>query len=225
MEVIVPAAGLSTRFPGVIPKYLLKDSNGKIMLNNAIEPYIGQYNVTVGILKQHDDLYDSGDIVRQLGVNVVVLPEVTKGPADTVYQIIKLAHIDVDDSMLIKDCDSYFNHEVSDGNYICISTVSEHDVLYKIANKSFVIANEHGIAQSIVEKSIVSNEFCVGGYKFGRINDFTLVYEQLVDSMANEFFVSHIIQYNISNGKTFLTKHVTDYVDVGTIKEWQERNC
>ena len=224
MEVIVPAAGLSTRFPGVIPKYLLKDSNGKIMLNNAIEPYIGQYNVTVGILKQHDDLYGSGDIVRQLGVNVVVLPEVTKGPADTVYQIIKLGQIDVEHSMLIKDCDSYFNHDVSDGNYICISTVSEHDVLYKIANKSFVIANEHGIVQSIVEKSIISNEFCVGGYRFGRINDFTLAYEQLVDSMTNEFFVSHIIQYNISNGKTFLTKKVTDYVDVGTIKEWQERN-
>jgi hypothetical protein len=224
MEVIVPAAGLSTRFPGTVPKYLLTDNNGKIMLHNAIEPYIGKYNVTVGILKQHDELYNSGDIIRELGVNVVVLPEVTRGPADTVYQIINLAQIHIDHSFFIKDCDSYFDHEVSDGNYICISTVSEHDVLYKIANKSFVIANEHGIVQSIVEKSIVSNEFCVGGYKFNRIYDFVSAYEKLIHSMTNEFFVSHIIQYNISNGKTFLTKKVTEYVDVGTIKEWQEQN-
>jgi len=223
MEIIVPAAGLSTRFPGTIPKYLLEDCNGKIMLNNSIEPYLGKYNITVGILKQHDDLHNSGDIVRQLGVDVVVLPEVTKGPADTVYQIIKRANIDHEKSMLIKDCDSYFNHSVTDSNYICTSTVSEHDVLYKIANKSFVIANEHGVVQSIVEKSIVSNDFCVGGYKFNRIHDFVSAYEKLIDSMTNEFFVSHIIQYNISNGKTFLTKPVTDYVDVGTIKEWQSR--
>lgn len=220
----MPAAGLSTRFPGTIPKYLLEDTNGKIMLNNSIEPYIGTYNVTVGILKQHDELYNSGDIVRRLGVNVVVLPEVTKGPADTVYQIIRLARIDNERPMLIKDCDSYFDHEITDGNYICTSTVSEHDVLYKIANKSFVIANEHGIVQSIVEKSIVSDDFCVGGYKFNRVNDFTLAYETLIDSMTTEFFVSHIIQYNISRGKMFLTKSVSNYVDVGTIKEWQERN-
>ena len=30
MEVIVPAAGLSTRFPNMPPKYLLTDSNGNI---------------------------------------------------------------------------------------------------------------------------------------------------------------------------------------------------
>lgn len=225
MEVIVPAAGLSTRFPGMIPKYLLEDNNGNIMLHNAIEPYIGKYNVTVGILKQHDELFNSGEIVRQLGVNVVVIPEVTKGPADTAYQIIKLAQIHEDSQLFIKDCDSYFNHEPSDGNYICISTVSEHDVLYKIANKSFVIANDQGIVQSIVEKSIVSNEFCVGGYKFARTINFTTAYKRLIDTMSNEFFVSHCIQYNIINGQTFLTKRVTDYVDVGTIKEWQERNA
>jgi bifunctional N-acetylglucosamine-1-phosphate-uridyltransferase/glucosamine-1-phosphate-acetyltransferase GlmU-like protein len=224
MEVIVPAAGLSTRFPGTIPKYLLKDNNGKIMLHNAIEPYIGKYNITVGILKQHDEMFDSGNIVRQLGVKVVVIETVSKGPADTVYQIIKLADLNTKESMLIKDCDSYFNHNVSEGNYICTSTIGEHEILFKIDNKSFVIANENNIVQTIVEKSVVSNEFCVGGYKFDNIQKFITYYESLLSTMTSEFFVSHLIQYGISKGEIFLTKRVSDYADVGTIKEWEARN-
>jgi hypothetical protein len=226
MELIIPAAGLSTRFPGTIPKYLLTDVNNKLMITNAISPYIDQCRVTIGVLQKHEELYKSSNLIKNelgLTVNVVVLPEVTNGPAESIYQISKLANLPLKNAVFIKDCDSYFDHTMSDGNYVCISNVREHDVMYRIANKSFVITNEHGIIQNIVEKSIVSNEFCVGGYKFNKLSDFLLGYELLSNCMKTEFFVSHIIQYNINNGATFLSKPVTGYVDVGTILEWQTR--
>lgn len=224
MELIVPAAGLSTRFPGTKPKYLLTDTNNRLMISNAIQPYVEQCNITIGVLRQHEELYNaSAEIKNELGsaINIIVLPEVTNGPADTVYQIANLANISTDSPVLIKDCDSYFDHDITDGNYVCVSNAIEHDVMYKIANKSFVIANEHGIIQNIIEKSIVSNVFCVGGYKFNKLSDFTSGYTALIGSMKTEFFISHVIQYNISSGDTFLVKYVTDYVDVGTIQEWQ----
>ncbi len=33
--------------------------------------------------------------------------------------------------------DSYFDHDFSDGNYVCVSKISEHEVLKKLASKSF----------------------------------------------------------------------------------------
>ena len=39
MEIIVPAAGLSTRFPNMRPKYTLTDFTGKMMFEKAIAPF------------------------------------------------------------------------------------------------------------------------------------------------------------------------------------------
>ena len=40
MEIVVPAAGLSTRFPDMKPKYLLYDYKHDMMLINALRPFI-----------------------------------------------------------------------------------------------------------------------------------------------------------------------------------------
>jgi 2-C-methyl-D-erythritol 4-phosphate cytidylyltransferase len=36
MEIIIPAAGLSTRFPNMRPKYTLTDYTGKMMIEKSI---------------------------------------------------------------------------------------------------------------------------------------------------------------------------------------------
>ena len=87
MEIIVPAAGLSTRFAGMKPKYLLYDYKGELMLKNAIRPFLGQYHITIGILKEHDVKYQASKFLEHefgMLINVVVLDEPTRGPADTV---------------------------------------------------------------------------------------------------------------------------------------------
>ena len=58
MEIILPAAGLSTRFPNMRPKFTLTDYKGMMMFERAIQYYIGKYNVTIGILKEHDTKYN-----------------------------------------------------------------------------------------------------------------------------------------------------------------------
>lgn len=226
MEIIVPAAGLSSRFPNMKPKYLLADYKKNIMLESAIGQYLGKYSITIGILKEHADRYDAiAQIQSYLGdkVNIVVLDELTRGPAETVYQIIQKANIDKDSPILIKDCDSFFNHDTDADNYICVSKIGDHEVLKKLYSKSFVISNNQGVIQQIVEKSVVSDTFCVGAYKFKSAAMFCESFNR-ISSISEELFVSHVIQDCLTNGEIFLEKSVTNYTDVGTFNDWQEYN-
>jgi len=225
MEIIVPAAGLSSRFPNMKPKYLLYDFEHKLMLEKAVAPYLEQgLHITIGVLKEHDEKYNATSFIRhEMGdkVNVVIIPKVTKGPAETVYQILQLANI-TDGSFMVKDCDSFFSHKYSDGNYICTSDIASHEVLNRLKAKSFVVSNEQGIVTSIIEKRVVSNKFCVGGYKFDSVKDYKQAFESI--SQEREVFVSDVISVMLQNGHIFSENTSTNYVDVGTSKEWFEYN-
>ena len=224
MEVIVPAAGLSTRFPNLPPKYLLRDESGTMMLRKALHPYL-KYPTTVGILQDHIDRYDAYNKLFEefaFEIEIVTIPKVTKGPADTVYQIFnkKVSH---DGPFLIKDCDSYFNHEIVHGNYICVSKVQNNEILFNLAGKSFVKTNDQGIITDIVEKEVVSDKFCVGGYKFDSIKQYEKTFESIKNDV-NEIFVSHVIQKMLIDGEIFFENSVENYSDVGTIEEWKKYN-
>jgi hypothetical protein len=226
MEIIVPAAGLSTRFPGMKPKYLLYDYKHDMMLMNALRTYRQKgCRIHIGILKEHQEQYK---VIEQIQhewydmVNFVVLDEPTRGPADTVYQILQKSQVNPHTPILIKDCDSFFEHDYEGDNYICVSKISQHEVLKKLSSKSFVKSNEQGIITDIVEKQVVSDTFCVGGYKFESAGLFMRYFETL--NTTNEVFVSDVIQNCISKGYVFTEKLVSDYVDVGTADDWFEYN-
>lgn len=225
MEIVVPAAGLSTRFPNMKPKYLLYDYKGEMMIMNALRSFRhAGYKINIGILKEHQEKYN---VIEQISyelpdnVNYVVIDKPTRGPADTVYQILKESN--VTGEFLVKDCDSFFEHELTSGNYICVSNISKHEILKKLASKSFVIANEQGIITNIIEKQVVSDTFCVGGYKFEIAEQYISAFDY-VSKMSGEIFVSDIIGYMLDQGCVFTKKDVVNYVDVGTANDWFEFN-
>lgn len=223
MEIIIPAAGLFTRFSTAKPKYLLTDYKGKLMLFNALKPFLGKYNITIGILQEHEDKFNITEVIkREVGdINVVVLKERTRGPAETVYRILKQTGITGE--ILIKDCDSFFDYEYQAGNVVCTSNLKEYETLNRVGQKSFVVSNDQNIIQDIVEKEIVSSDFCVGGYQFESAQDFIDVFESL-NEISKEIFVSHIIQELLERHKVFVQYSVKNYVDVGTLEEWNEFN-
>lgn len=230
MEVIVPAAGLSTRFPGMRPKYTLTDFDGRMMIERAIAPYIGRHHVTVGVLYEHHSEFPIDTFLYNKygtkNIKVVVLKERTAGPADTVRQILNLGDFDFDSNrpLFIKDCDSFFDHEESDGNYVCTSNIAEHEILKRLASKSFVRANDQHIITDIIEKQVVSDKFCVGGYKFESTKLFYETYNRLNITGMQEIFVSHVIQACLEQGEIFLNRPVSNYIDVGTAEDWHEHN-
>ena len=225
----MPCAGLSTRFPNMRPKYLLSDYNNRLMIENAAKNFIGKYNITIAILKQHNEMFNAENKLREAfgdKVNIVVLDEPTSGPADTVYQAIMNSEYFFTSvsPMLIKDCDGFYDTDLVDGNAIYVSKLSKNPDIRNAPAKSYTITNEQGIITSVVEKQIVSNSFCVGGYQFASIGEYVDTFEKLKDNATSEIFVSNIIDYMISNGKVFNEKEVENFIDVGTADDWFKFN-
>jgi hypothetical protein len=226
MDIIIPAAGKSTRYLGVKPKYLLYDYKGRLAISNVIRPYLTKgHTVTVVILKEHDEKFRATDHIRNAfpfenTVKIVILDDPTSGPAETVYRGLDK----IEGSFLVKDCDNFFYHNIlpNNTNTVYVSTLENVD---KPASKSFVIHNNENIITSIVEKKVVSDVFACGGYLFASVDEYKKAYEDVVKSATSEVFVSHIINYMIhSQNSVFTSEKVSGLVDLGTQKEWDEWN-
>jgi hypothetical protein len=196
------------------------------MFERSLESFIGKHNITLGILKEHNDQYNTAEYIKNEygdAIQVIILENRTTGPADTVYQILKQAELTTEE-FLIKDCDSFFDHDYQEGNYVCVSNIRDHEILKRLASKSFIVSNDQGIITSIIEKQVVSDKFCVGGYKFESADMFMSAFEKLKDANVKEIFVSHIIEECLNDNAIFKESAVTNYVDVGTAEEWFEYN-
>ena len=225
MEIIVPCAGRSSRFPGVRPKYLLTDYSGKMMVENAVKNYIGKFNITIIILKEHDEEYGSKKkLLEAFGdnVKVVVLDNETSGPAETVYKGIVEAKIPDNSPVLVKDCDSFYDAKLENGNVIYIGKLSKHPRIRTVSAKSYTVTNNQGIITTVVEKKIVSDNFCVGGYQFESSKIFKDAFENI--NTSGEIFISHIIDYMINKNHIFIESEVENFVDVGVLEDWREYN-
>lgn len=222
MEIIVPAAGLSVRFPDMLPKYVLRASDGELMIEKALKNFIGKNKITIGILKKHDHQYGVKKILKETfgdKVSIVSLPKETNGPAETVYEI--LNRMNIEKEIFIKDCDSFFDHTVESGNYVCFSNLSE--LTKGKLSKSFINHDEKGFVKTIKEKKVTSNKFSVGGYKFYSSVMFKDVYEKSKNKVG-EIFVSDVINGCIYYGENFKSVSVQNYIDVGTLEQWIEYN-
>ena len=226
MEVIFPCAGLSTRFPNLRPKYLLTDYKGKLMIEDAVNNLCDDHRVTIAILKDHDVRFNARNkLIEAFGfkVNIITLDTPTRGPADTVYQTIIKGNVPSSAQLLIKDCDSFYDTNYTEGNAVYVSKLSKNPNVRNAAAKSYTITNDQNIITSIIEKQIVSDSFSVGGYQFASVIDFVKAYESL-QNQTTEIFVSNIVDYLISNGSVFVENEVQNYVDVGTSDDWFEFN-
>jgi len=227
MEIIVPAAGLSTRFPNMKPKYLLYDYKGEMMLMNALRPFRQKgYRMHIGILKEHEEKYN---VIKQIqyewgdNIKYVILDKPTKGPADTVYQIIESSELHTSE-IFIKDCDSFFEHDITTGdNYVCVSRIQDHGILRKLSSKSFTISNENDIITDIIEKKVVSDTFCVGGYGFESVKSYCDSFEKITEE-SREIYVSDVIAHQLNYREIFTSVNVRNYTDVGTAQDWFEFN-
>jgi len=227
MEVVIPCAGLSSRFPNLRPKYLLTDYSGKMMIEGAAKNYIGRYPITITILEEHNLKYNAKNLLKEVFgnlVRIISLPTPTSGPADTVYQTIKMAGIDRNSGLLIKDSDGFYDSEIIDGNGIYVCNLNKNPSIKNVHAKSYTITNQQQIIVSVVEKQIVSNNFCAGGYQFDNVSKFLESFETIKNSATSEIYVSNIIDYMISNGDVFIEQEVSNFYDVGTAPDWFEYN-
>jgi dTDP-glucose pyrophosphorylase len=224
MVIIVPCAGLSSRFPNSLPKYLLSCYDGKMVLENVLADYLGKYKIYVTILKEHEEKFN---IIRRLKykfgdkITIVTLENRTKGAAETVYRTIKLLNFKDDTPFIVRDCDSFFKYDIKEtGNYVYCEHINNGD---NLLGKSYIETNNQNIVTNIIEKKIISEYFCVGGYQFNSVGEYKQQFES-TSSTNGELYISEIIGNMINNGEAFVKLQVKNYIDVGTIKEFRKYN-
>lgn len=221
MNVIILAAGKSSRFPNMRPKYLLTCYDHKLMIEHAIECFDELDNITIVILKEHCEQYQADVFLREaLGdkIHIVILDHITNGPAETAMLAIKEQNIT--GPIFIKDCDTFLQFTPESGNRIAVANLKDYPTIKNVGGKSFVKSNEQGIIQSIVEKQVVSNIFSVGGYQFNSATMFVDQAAKLINTSNQEVYISHVIDSLIADGEVFSTLPVASFVDVGTANDW-----
>lgn len=223
-SLILPAAGFSTRYPNVRPKWMLTHPFGSLMLLESISGLemknVGSIYVT--ILQHHVDKYDCIRGIqkgfRQAGLidklELLVLPEPTRHQPQTVAETIERKKIT--GPIFIKDTDNYFVSPINGGNFVSVFSLESME-LVNAANKSYAQTNE-GFITNIIEKRVISPLFCCGGYGFADAAEFMKHYEVLKDK---DTYISHIIyKMMLDEDIPFRAVQATEYEDWGTLDDW-----
>jgi len=225
MHLVLPIGGQSSRFPDVRPKWMLNHPNGNLMLVEAFHGWdLNQVESILVIgLRQHEEQYQIRAMLQKqftkLGLeNKIRIECIEKSDSQphTVYQGIKLANLQ--GPIFIKDSDNYFHHVLAPGNTVCYASIGEIK-RGNVINKSYLLLNEQGTVLNIVEKRLISDTFCTGGYGFGDAEEFCMAFEKM-DDIPN-LYVSHIIYQMILDGAVFNSACVQRYTDWGTLQDWQ----
>lgn len=224
---IIPCVG--RKIENGIPQYLIRHPNGKLLIERSIEGiYQKDYQRILIVLLKDDELkYNASEAikseVRTYPIEILLLDEMTSGPAETVYKAIK--HAEINDDVVVKDADNYLKLDiVPTGNFVAGLDLNtwERDI-HNLRNKSFLIVNEQGNLLDIIEKQVRSDVICLGLYGFKHAENFLDAYEHLNDVSypITKLYVSHIISYLIGRyGKVFHYIEATEYENWGSERLW-----
>ena len=86
-------------------------------------------------------------------------------------------------------------------------------------NKSYVKLGQNATIEQIVEKRVISDTFCVGGYGFAAAEEFVAARSKIASDC--EVYVSHVILQMIVDGHLFFSSEVREYEDLGTLREFR----
>ena len=222
---IVPCAG--NRRINNIPLFLNRHPDGSLLAIKCIEGiYPEEYDrIIYVILADVEKKFHVTNILNKLikNVEVVVLENVTNGPAETVYQALKKAN--VNGEFVVRDSHAYVKmKEKMEGNFIAGLDLLEYKyAIDNLREKSFISLNEQNQVLDIVEKQFCSNTISVGVYGFASSEKYIDTYKHLVDSRypIERLYLSHIISYMIGyDSKIFRCVDVTEYEDWSTLNMW-----
>ena len=182
--------------------------------------------IIVVCLKEHVEEYINLETYRGAletlygqSFEFVLLDKPTRSQSETVYEALKRTV--VVGGFFIKDCDNTFKYTFNGGNEI--ATLSLNDVgLVDAKNKSYVTLDDFDFITNIVEKDVINNIFCCGGYGFESAARFKSEYENLSKNIDSELYVSHIIYSLLLSGEKFKSYRASNYTDWGTIKEYRD---
>lgn len=231
MELIIPAAGRSSRFSLPRPKFLLTHPVDGTMLEASLAGLTEIHfknieKITVITLSSYFEDLDVSTLASRISskfgkpCQILLLEDETSSMVDTVEQYLRTLKTDI--AFAVKDCDNQFTPSAeffaikSNGiGYVDLvknAGVTPH-------NKSFIRLGQANSLLDIVEKQIVSPYINVGLVRFSSSADFLEAANSLPRS--REIYVSDIVRILTEWGQIFEAYECSNYEDWGTIVEWR----
>lgn len=216
------------------PLYLARHPNGKLLIEWCMAGICPESFDRILVVLLQEDVDDFGadriildELMGKYSVEVVILPAQTPGPADTVYQAIRLA--DVHGAVVVKDVDNHVRvprELIAQGNFVAGLDLNlwERDI-HNLRNKSFLILNEQGNLLDVIEKQFKSDVICLGLYGFKWAEDFVGAYRKLNDPSypISKLYLSHVISYLIGySGKVFRYVAATEFENWSDERHWND---
>ena len=250
VTVVIPAAA-GRRDPktgaALPPTWCLERPDGRLVIESVVRRLgLRQCSrVAVVVLESHVDAYCGGDVaaleaflIKSIGAAVLgscrlvvlALKEPTSSAADTVR--VAIERLNITGPLFVKDCDGAFAYDVTADNCVVTLRVTSENAasLHDLPSKSF--AEEcGGVLTNVVEKHIVNDLVCVGGYGFASVADFSRALRAVEDSAARtakaggaagRIFTSHLVLFLLMEGSVvFRVDRVNDFDDWKTAEAWR----
>jgi len=221
---IIPCAGQSSRYTTKRPKYFLNHPNGNLMSFESIKglPLDLFDNIVLVTLKRYieqENVYDEIQNNFKIFENfkLVILDEDTKSSAETITKAIE--ELNIEGEIYLKDADDYFEVSNLNPNEVCTFSLNNIKNVTP-GNKSYVTKTENGEILTIVEKKVISSDFCCGLYSFKSAKLFVESFRKI--NMVGEVYISHIIYQMILDGYSFNINEVDNFIDWGTQEDWDK---
>lgn len=225
-HLVVPAAGLSSRYALSRPKWLLQHPSGIPMVAAGLEGLKGKFTqATVVALEEHleeintDFLISTIENSLRAPVTILRLASRTSSMVETV--VAALDFIGAETPFCVKDSDNFLAPKDDDqrleSNFVFVADLKGFPHV-QAANKSFVEVTDAGTVSRIVEKEIVSNLINTGFVGFASSSDFIAAARAVIG--AREIHISTVISELIRRGELFSAFEAAEYDDWGTLADW-----
>jgi dTDP-glucose pyrophosphorylase len=237
LQILMPMAGLGSRFANAgyeLPKPLIP-VDGMPMFRKALSSVA---NIKASkrfyfvIRQQHVDEQQLGQLIRDAlpEANIIVLPEMTRGAAETA--LAAAPQLDLDDGLIIMDCDLWFqsasyDHMVeaalNEANEIAggLLTFTADNPRY-----SYAKFGDDNIVTETAEKQVISDHAITGAYFFAAARQFTESAEVLLAQPINdnmpEYYLSLLYNILISGGKKIQAATVDEFASFGIPEELEQ---
>ena len=215
---IIPAAAYTEINEQFIPEIFKINDTGRMnIISNMIDLPLSDFDKIYIVVNQRiDEIYNIKNMLQVQLKNeefgdktCIVVIENTRNVVDTVLHVV--AQIPYSKfGVFIKDADASFNiTELNNEN--TVYTYKLEDVKeINPSSKSYVSTTSDDVVLNIIEKRVISSEFCVGGYYFNDIKKFIDLCECV--SEYDKLYLSNVIYYDIlRNGEIYRTEQVIKF--------------
>ena len=140
----------------------------------------------------------------------VIVIDDTVNVVDTILKSLSNINLLNNCGLFIKDADSNFVlNELNDENTVYTYFLEDVNQINP-SEKSYVETTSDDIVLNIIEKRVISSEFCAGGYYFSNIINFIDLCENIYN--YERLYISNVIFYDIlHNNEMYRTEQVISY--------------